>query len=93
MGESGSLVSPAAGRWLSIPAIRPPEPVVDTTGAGDAYVAGFIAALARGMQVESAARVAAATAAWSVTALGATAGVRGWDETCQLAGFASSESA
>lgn len=41
-------------------------PVVDTTGAGDALVAGLVAALLRGEDVRQAARFAVATAATTV---------------------------
>jgi sugar/nucleoside kinase (ribokinase family) len=40
--------------------------------------------LVRGMPVEAAARVGAATAACCVTRAGATAGLRGFDETIRL---------
>lgn len=46
-------------------------PVVETTGAGDAFNAGFAAALARGKDPIAAARVGAATAGISVTRPGA----------------------
>ncbi len=83
-GERGSVVSPAAGQLLHIEAILPPHPIVDTTGAGDTYLAGFIAALVKNRPVQQAAQIAAATAAWSLTQLGATAGVQTWGQTCGL---------
>ena len=49
---------------------------VDTTGAGDSFVAGFLSGLLLGQPVADALRRAAATAALSVQAVGATAGVR-----------------
>jgi len=55
--------------------------VVDTTGAGDAFSGAFIAALCRGLDVEAAARVANAVGAMAVQCVGATAGVRSWDDT------------
>jgi len=48
-------------------------PVVDTTGAGDAFNGGFAAALAEGVDPFEAARFGCATAALSVTRLGAAA--------------------
>jgi ribokinase len=42
-------------------------PVVDTTGAGDAFNAGFAVALAEGMDIEEAARFGCAVAGISVT--------------------------
>jgi len=57
---------------------------VDTTGAGDCFVGGFIAALERGMSIREAARVANAVGALAVQRVGATAGVTGWDETLKF---------
>jgi ribokinase len=54
---------------------------VDTTGAGDCFVGGFLAALHRGRSWLEAARFANAVAALSVQKLGATAGLRSWAET------------
>lgn len=45
--------------------------VVDTTAAGDAFVAGFAVALTRGLGVEEATRYACAAGALAVTRLGA----------------------
>ncbi|MGH6810537.1 MAG: PfkB family carbohydrate kinase, partial [Ensifer adhaerens] len=45
-------------------------PVIDTTGAGDAFVGGFAAALARGLGPVDAARFGCATAGISVTRRG-----------------------
>jgi sugar/nucleoside kinase (ribokinase family) len=60
---------------------------VDTTGAGDCFVGGFLAALAHGLEVESAARVANAVGARSVTAVGAVTGLWGWVDTLAWAGL------
>ena len=49
---------------------------VDTTGAGDSFVAGFLSGLLLGQPVAAALRRGSATAALSVQAVGATAGVR-----------------
>ena len=53
---------------------------VDTTGAGDNYAAGFLAALHRGLPYAEAGRVANATGAISVTMLGAVRAARSWDQ-------------
>lgn len=86
-GARGSVLSAAAGRVIDVPCITPPGPVIDTTGAGDTYLAGLVAGLARGMPIERAGRLAAATAACCVTRAGATAGLRGFAETMQIAGM------
>jgi sugar/nucleoside kinase (ribokinase family) len=78
------VLSPAADHVIDVPCVAPPGPVVDTTGAGDSWLAGLVMGLVRGMPVEAAARVGAATAACCVTRAGATAGLRGFDETMRL---------
>ena len=44
--------------------------VVDTTGAGDAFSGGFVAALAKGFEIISAVRYASVTAGLSITKVG-----------------------
>lgn len=55
--------------------------VVDANGAGDAFVAGFLAGLAKGLDLKTTARLANAVGALSVTAMGASGGIRTWEET------------
>jgi sugar/nucleoside kinase (ribokinase family) len=86
LGAAGALLSPKAGEFLKIAPVPPPGPVIDTTGAGDAFYAGLIAGLARGMSLADAGRLAAAAGACCVTGLGASAGLRSFDETWRLAG-------
>ena len=59
-------------------------PVVDTTGAGDCFAGGFLAALQRGFPLEEAARFANAVGALSVQALGGVTGLKGFDETMEI---------
>ena len=54
---------------------------IDTTGAGDCFSGGFVAALMRGRSVHEAARFANAVGALAVQKVGATAGVLDWDAT------------
>lgn len=54
---------------------------VDTTGAGDCFAGGLLAALQRGYNLRDAAQVANALGALSVQCLGATSGLLGWQET------------
>ncbi len=53
--------------------------VVDATGAGDAFVAGFLAATLRGLPPVDAARKANAIAASCVTAVGASTAIKPFD--------------
>ncbi|WP_214410959.1 carbohydrate kinase family protein [Sphaerisporangium fuscum] len=74
LGAEGSLVATAAGT-VRVPALE--VPVVDTTGCGDAYCAGFIAGLLDGRDVEAAARLGTAVAARVAGGLGSDAGLDG----------------
>jgi len=68
LGEKGALFHDR-GRSLLVPAVNA-GPVVETTGAGDAFVGGFAAALARGSDPLAAARFGCAVAGISVTRAG-----------------------
>lgn len=54
---------------------------VDSTGAGDCFAGGYIAARQRNLSHNDAARIANAVGALSVQQIGGTAGVLGWEET------------
>jgi ribokinase len=69
LGSKGALLH-SAGQSELIPAFSV-GPVVETTGAGDAFNAGFAAAIARGSYPVAAARFGSATAGISVTRAGA----------------------
>ena len=71
LGARGALFH-AEGRSEVVPAF-PAEPVVDTTGAGDAFNGGFAAALAEGRDPLEAVRFGCAVASLSVRAAGAAA--------------------
>jgi len=68
LGDQGCVWSDGT-RGAHVPAMRA-GPVVETTGAGDAFNGGFAAALAHGLSQEDALRFATATAAISVTRAG-----------------------
>ncbi|WP_420406800.1 ribokinase [Hoeflea sp.] len=68
LGEKGALYH-AGGQSVHVPAFNA-GPVLETTGAGDAFNGGFAAALARGDDPVSAVRFGCATAAISVTRAG-----------------------
>lgn len=87
LGSEGALLSPATGEYVEVPCVPPPGPIVDTTGAGDSFLAGLLTGLLRGLSAEDAGRLGAATAACCIAALGATAGIRGYRETAALAGM------
>jgi sugar/nucleoside kinase (ribokinase family) len=64
---------------VTVPACR--IEVVDTTGAGDTWFGGMLTALCHQMRLEQAGRFANRAAADCCTALGASAGVRTFEET------------
>ncbi len=72
MGGEGCLVLSDAGLFR-LPAFD--VRVVDTTGCGDAFSAGLIAALSRDWDLERAARFASAAGALVATGLGSDAGI------------------
>lgn len=84
LGSRGTLLSPRTGEFLEIACVAAPGPVADTTGAGDSLLAGLIAGILRGMPLDQAGRLGAATAACCVTGVGATAGLRSFEETLRL---------
>ncbi|RDE12355.1 MAG: hypothetical protein C4K49_10290 [Candidatus Thorarchaeota archaeon] len=59
-------------------------PVVDTTGAGDAFAAGFVTAWTRSEKIEQALHMANATAALKITKQGAQSGQPTLDEAFRL---------
>ncbi len=59
-------------------------PVVDTTGAGDSFVAGYICALNRGLDWFEAAQFASCVAGLSVGGKGSTAGIPSFDRAYRL---------
>jgi sugar/nucleoside kinase (ribokinase family) len=89
LGSRGALLSPKPGEFIEIPAAKPPGPVIDTTGAGDSFLGGLLTGLLRGLGVEEAGRLGSAAGACCVTCLGATAGIRNYEETARIARIAS----
>lgn len=67
--EAGSVVVTAGDR-VAVPA-QPVEAVVDTTGAGDLYAAGYLVGHTRGLPVHECARLGAVAAAEVIAHVGA----------------------
>ena len=81
LGSEGSLVATAEGVHR-LPAV--PVKVVDTTGCGDAYCAGFITGLVRDRGVLESARWGTAAAATVAQGLGSDARLTGLDAVLDL---------
>jgi sugar/nucleoside kinase (ribokinase family) len=78
-GAAGSVVVTAAGT-VAIPA-EPVESVVDTTGAGDLFAAGFLYGITNGLSPEDSARLGGVCAAEIISHVGA----RPWADLRELA--------
>lgn len=72
-GSKGCLIR-TGDACVEIPAYSV-EQVVDTTGAGDCFAAGFLWGLARGLSLEECGRLACVTASFAVEYMGATEGI------------------
>ena len=81
LGGDGAYYAHKDGTRLSSPAYD--IKVVDTTGCGDAFDAGFIAALHHKMDVETSLRFAQASAGLVATGLGSDAGIESFEHTFQ----------
>ncbi len=78
LGSDGCYITDG-DRAATLPAVKVRR-VVDATGAGDAFVAGFLAATLRGFAPLDAARRANAIAASCVTAVGASTAIKPFDD-------------
>lgn len=79
LGGDGAYFAHRDGTRLMSPAYA--VDVIDTTGCGDAFDAGFITALHHRMDLETSLRFAQASAALVATGLGSDAGIRSFDHT------------
>lgn len=77
-GEQGCIIGDEKGIY-SIPAV-PVERCVDTTGAGDTFVSGFLWGLSEGWELKKCAEFACAAASRAVESVGATGDIRSLKE-------------
>jgi sugar/nucleoside kinase (ribokinase family) len=87
LGERGCMVFESGKEPVAVPAF--PTAAVDTTGAGDCFVGGFLAGLQRGFPTRQAAELANAAGSLSVAAYGGVTGLKPFDETCTVSERAS----
>ena len=82
MGDKGCYVK--AGNCIGVvPGFDLPE-IVDTTGCGDNFVAGFIAGLVRDMPILECARFANAAGAINATELGSNGAVKSFEQVLEF---------
>jgi len=81
MGEEGCYLR-TADEELRIPAYQVDS--VDGTGAGDAFVAGFLRGYLEGWSLEETGRFACAVGALCTTAVGTTPGVRSFEDALKF---------
>lgn len=79
LGGDGVCFMDHKGEFVSQPAFE--ISVVDTTGCGDAFDAGFITALHHKMDLKTALNFAQASAALVATGLGSDAGIKSFEDT------------
>jgi sugar/nucleoside kinase (ribokinase family) len=83
LGKAGCLAGTADGQRLrrAAPIIQ----AVDATGAGDVFVAGFLAGLVRQLSLDQALRLGSAAGALSAAGLGSTGLLKSWSQVQSLA--------
>lgn len=67
--EKGSVIISSSGESVDVPAV--PTELVDTTGAGDLYAAGFLSGWVSGSDLETSGRIASIVAAEAISHIGA----------------------
>ena len=79
MGDQGASINRVGEAEVRVPAFA--VDVVDTTGCGDAFDAGFMLTTAMGWEIDQAARFGAACGSLVATGLGSDAGIVDFDST------------
>jgi sugar/nucleoside kinase (ribokinase family) len=82
LGADGCLVTDKSGRSSLVPAMN--VSVVDTTGCGDAFNAGFLTGLLAGAEARTAARIGVVCGALVATGLGSDAGIESFEQVMEI---------
>jgi sugar/nucleoside kinase (ribokinase family) len=83
MGPEGSLLMNRQGESYRLGILKVPS--VDGTGAGDAFIAGFLAGQLKGLSLLECGKLGTAGGAMSVRAMGAMPGITDWAELQMMA--------
>lgn len=78
LGKDGSIVQKGTETVVASPVVV--EKVVDTTGAGDYYAAGFLYALTQGYNLQKCARIGSILSAEVIQHIGTTLSTETWDK-------------
>ncbi len=81
MGSQGCYLR-TADKEYRIPVYK--VKAVDSTGAGDSFVGGFLAGLVKGWDIEKTGYLASAVGAQCVTGIGASTGIGDWEATMEF---------
>lgn len=79
LGKRGSRILTSDGMDIDISPAQPRK-IVDTTGAGDAYRAGFYAGMYRGYSLEKCGMIASAAASFAVESFGGQSNPPSWKD-------------
>jgi sugar/nucleoside kinase (ribokinase family) len=82
LGDKGCYVKPRGKPGISVEGFR--TRVVDTTGAGDSFVAGFLTGVLRHWDPRRSASFACAVAAMNIRQVGATGGIPTFEEALRF---------
>jgi sugar/nucleoside kinase (ribokinase family) len=91
LGADGCVVTDEGGRSRPVPALK--VPVVDTTGCGDGFNAGFVTGLLAGCGPADAASLGVACGALVATGLGSDAGIESLGQVLEFLGGEQAEAA
>jgi sugar/nucleoside kinase (ribokinase family) len=83
LGKNGCFVKSSSGEKYLLPTYTDMKPV-DTTGAGDSFVAGFLAGILKGWDLHECGRFANAVGTHCVMKVGASNGIKSLEETLEF---------
>jgi sugar/nucleoside kinase (ribokinase family) len=79
MGKQGCFIKDSNGEKYTIPTYSSIK-AVDTTGAGDSFVAGFLTGISKGLSLYECGKLANAVGTHCVMNVGASTGIKSYDE-------------
>lgn len=83
LGEKGCILTEDFKNYITV-APYGDKPVIDTTGAGDCFMGGFLCAYTKGWPLKKCAQFASAVSAHGISALGPSAAVPDYDTVKQF---------